>query len=123
MSDRQRIEERLEQRLAELVRTRVAMHRSGDGSRDIELAHVDQHPGDYGTEVHDEELDETAEIFFEEEARRIAEARQALADGTYGICKECGKPIPAERLAAVPEAVRCLEDQRHFEGLNRQHAS
>ena len=120
-SERQRIEARLEERLEELIRIRVAMHRSDDGSRDIELAHVDNHPGDQGTETHDEELSETTSIFFEEEERRIAEARRALADGTYGTCKGCGRPIPPARLEAAPEAVRCLDCQRHFEGLHRQH--
>ena len=120
-SERQRIEARLEERLEELIRTRVAMHRSEDGSRDAELAHVDNHPGDLGTQTHDEELSETTSIFFEEEERRIAEARRALADGTYGTCKGCGRPIPPQRLDAAPEAVRCLDCQRHFEGLHRQH--
>lgn len=120
-SERQRIEARLEERLEELIRIRVAMHRSDDGSRDTELAHVDNHPGDQGTETHDEELSETTSIFFEEEERRIAEARHALADGTYGTCKGCGRPIPPARLEAAPEAVRCLDCQRHFEGLHRQH--
>lgn len=118
--ERKRVEGRLEERLQELVRTRLAMHRSEDGSRDAELAHVDNHPGDQGTEVHDEELAETTRIFFEEEERRIAEARRALDEGTYGICQVCRQPIPPERLEVVPEAVRCLEDQRHFEGLHRQ---
>jgi DnaK suppressor protein len=123
MSERQTIEVRLEERLAELVRIRIAMNNSDDGSRDIELAHVDNHPGDQGTETHDEELSETASIFFEEEERRIDEARRALANGTYGVCQACGKPIPPERLAVAPEAIRCLEDQRHFEGLHRQHTT
>ena len=120
-SERQRIEARLEERLEELIRTRVAMHRSADGSRDAEVAHVDNHPGDRGTETHDEELSETTSIFFEEEERRIAEARRALADGTYGTCNGCSRPISPERLDAAPEAVRCLDCQRHFEGLHRQH--
>ena len=119
--DRQRIESRLEERLTELVRTRMAMHRSEENARDAELARVDNHPGDYGTELHDEELSETTAIFLEEEERRIAEARRALEDGTYRTCKGCGKAIPPERLEAVPEAVRCLDCQRHFEGLHRQH--
>ena len=119
--DRERIEALLDARLAELVRTRLAMRRSSDGMRDSELAHVDQHPGDAASELHDEELDETTRIFLEEEERRIDEARMALAAGTYGICKDCHRPIPPERLQAVPEAVRCLGDQRRFEGLHRQH--
>jgi DnaK suppressor protein len=121
VEERDRIEARLDARLEELKRTRLAMHREGDGMRGSAFAHVDNHPGDLGTETHEEQLDGTAEIFFEEEERRIAEARRALAEGRYGICVDCHRPIPPERLKAVPEAVRCLEDQRLFEGLHRQH--
>jgi phage/conjugal plasmid C-4 type zinc finger TraR family protein len=118
--ERDRIEERLDARLQELVRTRAAMARSGAGMRESELAHVDNHPGDQGTELHDEEVDETTQIFLEEEERRIAEARRALADGTYGTCTNCGREIPAARLEAMPEAVRCVDCQRLFEGRHRQ---
>lgn len=122
-AERKQIEVRLDERLSELVHTRVAMHRSEEGSRDSEVSHLDNHPGDLGTEVHDEELSETTRIFFEEEERRIGEARAALADGSYGTCKSCGRAIPPERLMAAPEAVRCLDCQRHFEGLHRQHVT
>jgi RNA polymerase-binding transcription factor DksA len=118
--ERKRVEARLEARKDEIARTRAAVRRSGDGMRDSELSHVDNHPGDTAGELHDEELDETTGIFLEEEERRIEEARRALANGTYGTCKSCGKEIPAERLEAVPEAVLCLNCQRHFEGLHRQ---
>jgi RNA polymerase-binding transcription factor DksA len=121
VEERERIEARLDARLAELKRTRLAMHREGDGMHGGELAHVDNHPGDLGTETHEEELDETAGIFFDEEERRIAEARRALADGSYGVCLNCHQPISPERLSAVPETVRCLHCQRLFEGLHRQH--
>lgn len=114
------IESRLEARLEQLVRTRASMRRESEGMRDGELSHLDNHPGEYATELHDEELDETAGIFFEEERRRIDEARRALAAGTYGSCHDCHRPIPPERLRAMPEAVRCLDCQRHFEGLYRQ---
>ena len=118
--ERERVEARLQARQDEIVRTRAAVRRSSEGMRDSELSHVDNHPGDTAGELHDEEVDETTEIFFEEEERRIEEARRALADGTYGTCKSCGRDIPAERLEAVPEAVLCLECQRHFEALHRQ---
>jgi phage/conjugal plasmid C-4 type zinc finger TraR family protein len=118
--ERERIEARLDAKLQELARLRAAMRRSSDGARGGELAHVDNHPGDQGSELHDEELDETTAMFLQDEEQRIAEARQALAAGTYGTCRDCGKPIPGERLEAVPEAVRCLDCQRHAEGLHRQ---
>jgi RNA polymerase-binding transcription factor DksA len=121
VEERERIEARLDARLEELQRTRMAMHREGDGMHGSELAHVDNHPGDLGTETHEEELDETAGIFFDEEERRIAEARHALADGSYGLCLNCHRAISPERLGVVPEAVRCINCQRLFEGLHRQH--
>jgi RNA polymerase-binding transcription factor DksA len=34
--------------------------------------------------------------------------RQAR-EGTYGMCKGCGKPINPARLEAVPKATLCLE--------------
>jgi DnaK suppressor protein len=114
--DLQQVEARLEARLEELTRMRAAVRHDGDS----ELAHLDNHPGDLGSETHDEELDETTAIFLEEEERRIAEARRALADGSYGRCSGCGRQIPLERLQAEPEAVRCLDCQRHFEGRHRQ---
>jgi RNA polymerase-binding transcription factor DksA len=31
-----------------------------------------------------------------------------LADGTYGVCERCGRPILAERMAARPTATTCV---------------
>jgi DnaK suppressor protein len=117
---RQRIESRLDERLQELLRTRAAMRRSSAGMRDSELAHVDNHPGDTASDLLEEEIEETEEIFLEEGERRIAEARRALAQGRYGICNDCGGEIPPARLEAMPEAVRCVVCQRLFEGRHRQ---
>jgi phage/conjugal plasmid C-4 type zinc finger TraR family protein len=120
MGERERIEARLTTRLEDLARTRAGMRREREGMRESELAHLDNHPGDVGSELHDEELDETTEIFLAEEERRISEARRALADGSYGTCKDCGHIIPRARLEAMPEAVRCIDCQRLFEGHHRQ---
>jgi RNA polymerase-binding transcription factor DksA len=119
--DRQTIETALDERLDELRRTRAGMRRESDGMVGNELSHVDNHPGDEGTETHERELEVTTELFLEEEERRIEEARRALAEGRYGKCVNCAREIPAARLLAVPEAVRCLDCQRHFEGLHNQH--
>jgi|SRR5215203_4160821 len=119
-AERERIEARLDARLAELVRTRSAMLRSGQGLRGSELADVDQHPADAASDLYDEELEETERIVLEQEERRIGDARRALADGSYGTCRDCGQPISEARLRAVPEAVRCIDCQRHFEAHHRQ---
>lgn len=39
---------------------------------------------------------------------RITRALEKLADGTYGICDECGEPIPVGRLRAAPESALCV---------------
>ena len=119
---RAEIEALLQERAAGLRRTREAMHRSAEGGRDSEVSHVDNHPADLASELHDEELDETTDMMLDEEEARIKEARRALADGTYGTCWVCKRQIPPERLKAVPEAVRCLDCQRRFEGDHRQRA-
>jgi DnaK suppressor protein len=106
--------------MEELVRLRAAMRRSGQGMRTSELAHLDNHPGDMGSDLHDEEIDETTELFLAAEEARIADARRSLADGSYGVCRECRRPIPPQRLRAVPEATRCVDCQRHVEGAQRQ---
>lgn len=118
--DRERVEALLRERTEELRRMRRALHRDAEGGLDGELAHLDNHPADLAGETHDQEVDLTTEIFLEEEERRIEEARLALEQGTYGSCASCGDPIPAERLTAVPEAVRCIDCQWAFEGGHRQ---
>jgi RNA polymerase-binding transcription factor DksA len=122
IEERESIEARLDERLAELVRIRAAMVRSAEGMRGSELADIDQHPADGASDLYEEELDETERMLLEAEERRIDDARRALVEGTYGICRNCGRPIPPERLHAAPEAVRCLDCQRHFEGYHRQRA-
>ena len=44
--------------------------------------------------------------------RHLADVEAALArvaEGTYGRCEVCGRPIPAARLEARPTATRCVE--------------
>lgn len=118
--DREAIEARLDERLEELRHTRAAARREDAGMVEGELSHVDNHPGDEGTETHEQEMEASTEVYLEEEERRIEEARRALADGTYGTCFDCGRRIPPDRLEAVPEAIRCVECQRRLEGHHRQ---
>jgi hypothetical protein len=40
-----------------------------------------------------------------------------LARGQYGRCEHCGRPIPDERLEAVPATRFCADDQALGEGL------
>jgi RNA polymerase-binding transcription factor DksA len=52
--------------------------------------------------------------------RTLSRAEAKVREGTYGRCDSCGKPIPAGRLKAVPEAVHCV---RCAERLEREDAA
>ena len=83
----------------------------------------DQHPADSGTETFEAELDETTLIILDEEERRVGEARKAVEEGRYGVCVDCGKDIPEARMDAIPETIRCVEDQRIYEARLRQRGA
>jgi DnaK suppressor protein len=120
--DTQEVAARLDERMREIEQRREELRRNGEGLTD-ELADYDQHPADQGTETFEQELDETTIMILEEEERRVNEARQQLEAGRYGICIDCGKEIPAARLEAIPETVRCVEDQRIYEARLRQRGA
>ena len=50
---------------------------------------------------------------------QIDEALLRLADGTYGICEDCGREISARRLKAVPFARRCIQCQEKTETIEQ----
>ena len=40
-------------------------------------------------------------------------------DENFGICEECGEPIPIKRLLAVPETTLCVNCQRELEKMDQ----
>ena len=117
--DREKVQARLREREEEVARRRAQLVESEDGMREGELADYDQHPADQGTEMHEQELDHTTEMLLADEAQNIELAQQRLAEGAYGTCVDCGKDIPPERLEAIPEAIRCIDDQNRYEAQLR----
>ena len=45
----------------------------------------------------------------------IEEALKRVADGSFGLCIDCGASIPTARLHASPTAVRCVACQDQLE--------
>ncbi|EPZ37676.1 MULTISPECIES: yteA family sporulation protein [Anoxybacillus] len=74
-----------------------------------ELSNYDNHPADSGTELYEREKDIALNEHTKRELHDIERALQAMEDGTYGICEVCGKPIPFERLEAIPTTTFCKE--------------
>ena len=63
----------------------------------------------------DQELDDTLEENSGNVLAEIDAALERIEAGTYGICTNCGKEIPAERLEAIPYATLCIDCKRKEE--------
>lgn len=46
-----------------------------------------------------------------EQLEQINAALARIEDGVYGICADCGEPIPPERLEILPYATLCVRCQ------------
>jgi len=55
-----------------------------------------------------------------EELRAIDAALLRVADGSYGVCEVCDKPIDPKRLEIAPHALRCIDCQTLFERTHFQ---
>jgi RNA polymerase-binding protein DksA len=108
---------RLEEERARLTHAVDFLEKENPGSVADELGELaeggtDNHLGDMATAMYDRELDEGLEEGAQQTLAEIDAALQRIEDGTYGTCEICGKPIGADRLAAIPWARLCIDDQR-----------
>ena len=81
-----------------------------------ELSTVGQHPADVADFTYQRELQQTTGQLLDREAAQVRAAQRARETGTYGVCEDCGRPIPEDRLEARPEATLCVDCQRRREG-------
>ncbi|GHO84443.1 TraR/DksA family transcriptional regulator [Dictyobacter formicarum] len=64
------------------------------------------------TELDEAMLDEDLKLL-----QNIKSALKRIDEGTYGLCRVCGQPIPARRLEVLPWAELCIKDQQESEKL------
>ena len=92
------------------------LHRETPGSLEDEteemLGNSDNHLGDAAAGTLDREIDYTLEGHSEQVLVQIDAALARIQEETYGVCTNCGKPIPEERLEARPWASLCIDCQR-----------
>ncbi|MCJ8011346.1 TraR/DksA C4-type zinc finger protein [Paenibacillus sp. KQZ6P-2] len=74
-----------------------------------ELSLIDNHPADVATELYYREMDLMLQDHDDHRLTHISEALERMDQGTYGVCRECGKPISYARLEAVPTTAYCIE--------------
>jgi DnaK suppressor protein len=71
----------------------------------------EQDPGNQGSDLYQDELDEGRADDLREDLAAVERAEARLAAGTYGISVESGEAIPDERLEAIPTAERTAEEE------------
>jgi DnaK suppressor protein len=119
VKQRERFHRELLARLTELYRAvRVDLH-------DATVAQLiaQDEPRDEGDESLHTQLRDVRASLGERETR-LAQAIEAalgrLAEGTFGVCVDCGRPIEMARLRAVPWTLRCTDDQQAYESAMQE---
>ena len=67
----------------------------------------------------DKAMAESIHKVLEQDAEQAARSADRLAHGEQGQCEDCGRPIGAERIAALPWSTRCVRCQSAWEQANR----
>ncbi|MDA8088338.1 MAG: TraR/DksA C4-type zinc finger protein [Nitrospiraceae bacterium] len=116
LSDRsfQLRKELLEQRASLLGEAKREISRiiSGENRQIVETALDD---GDWSVVDLSEDISFKQLSTHRENLTKIDEALRKLAEGTYGICEDCGEEIDIERLKVMPFAIYCKDDQERRE--------
>jgi RNA polymerase-binding protein DksA len=77
------------------------------------ITHADGPPNpDFAEQAVERQNDEVIYGLNESARAELIQIKQALeriASGEYGICQECGRQIPMERLEAIPYTSYCVE--------------
>lgn len=120
-ADLKKYEKLLLEKRAQLIEELGLLKKNAMGStlKEItgDLSSYSYHMADQGTDAMEREK---AFLFASKSGRllyHIDEALRRIRNNSYGICIECGQPIDAARLEAVPHARMCIackeaEEQR-----------
>ena len=91
----------------------------------LRALHLDP-PEPVGDAIDQQTANQLREEGLGEQARLIAHREQVIAalirleEGTWGQCITCNGPIAPDRLAAKPEAARCLGCETRYEAESRE---
>ncbi len=104
--------QRLQELRGELTRLRDGLEGDQQNRAEDEGDMTEHDSGDMSQSLFTREVDATVEDQVERRLQHVERALQKIEEGTYGFSDESGEPIPRGRLAAVPEAVRTVDEQQ-----------
>jgi DnaK suppressor protein len=99
----------------ERINAEVASLRAQRGDGDDDLSRVDQHTADAGSELFENERDQSLINRLMQDLAAIERAERRVEEGTYGLSVESGEPIPDGRLELIPWAERTADEQSRLE--------
>ena len=105
----------LSQRELLLGEVREKITASGEG---LGFANQSKLTDDDGAADAAAEMDVAMVIRESADLQEVEAALTRIAEGSYGMCAECGGEIARARLKAYPMATRCLPCQEQFERLH-----
>jgi len=104
------------------LRARLArLHGEASEEEDV-LPKYSNHPADEANAVLDRAGYEAIARVLQDELQQIEHALARLASGTYGLCEDCGQPIPPKRLVVRPTATLCVPCQSRRESRGSRPA-
>jgi RNA polymerase-binding transcription factor DksA len=97
-SERERLEQALEDTLAEIEQ----LNKKLEDKADYGL-------GKGGSTIYEWEFNLARRQSLEAKAKSIRDALRKMQKGHYGVCEVCGQKIDAERLAVLPHTSLCIK--------------
>jgi DnaK suppressor protein len=106
---------RLQAEREELQRQATEIEESSFGTPQSELTgevSFDEEYADAGTATFERERDLSLTNNIRDLTDKVDRALEKIAEGTYGLCERCGKPIEKARIKALPYATLCIRDKQ-----------
>jgi len=82
-----------------------------------DLSTLPMHLADLGTDSHEQDISLGLMENESDEIQEIQEAFERIKDGSFGLCENCRKKIPKERLRAIPYTRLCVDCKKKEEGV------
>ncbi len=121
--DLNKMRERLEAKRAELENDIGGLNQAHP--EPVSPIEANDPPGDFEDAAVDFNEIQTEQSLLVNQQALLTEVQQALEridQGTYGICVNCGQPIPEKRLEAIPWAIRDVKCEELLEQRNLSEA-
>jgi len=96
-------------RIEENISKTESAKKGTDREYETKFEDIDRDQEENADEMEMYESNMAVDESMKEELKKINAALERIKEGTYGLCKNCGKEIPVERLRAYPQAERCLD--------------